>query len=71
MKKDHWQAWAYWYDSAKYQNARAQLHLGWLYLSDLIAKNESKAKYYFGLACKNAETQGCDMYRKLTEKGIE
>lgn len=35
-----------------------------------VRQNLSKAKEYFGQACDNGAQQGCDVYRRLNEKGI-
>lgn len=54
VEQDHWQSWSYWHNAAKQNYAEAQYGLGMLYLSGKVGKNLKEAKYYFGLACKNA-----------------
>lgn len=62
---------AKWYRKAAEQNsAEAQFGLGSLY-NGILVKDLPKAKYFFGIACKNGETKACAAYQKLKAEGMK
>lgn len=70
MPKDIWKTWRYWHQAAKQNEAKAQFGLGSLY-NGILVKDLPKAKYFFGIACKNGETKACDAYQKLKAEGVK
>ncbi|AHG74497.1 hypothetical protein X781_23540 [Mannheimia sp. USDA-ARS-USMARC-1261] len=51
--------------------AQAQMRLGFSYNEGrIVRRDQSKAKYYYGLACDNSNTNGCKIYAELDKQGV-
>jgi len=63
----------HWYsEAAKLGNAPALMNLGILYENGRgVRQNLFTAKSYFGQSCDKGLQLGCDLYKRLNEKGVK
>ena len=70
VRQDDAQAVAWYRKAAEQGEAAAQYNLGLRYYNgEGVRQNKSTAKEWFGNACDLGYQQGCDEYRKLSQRG--
>ncbi len=70
VRQDYHQAVAWYRKAAEQGNAMAQYNLGVMYDNGKgVRQNYSVAKEWYGKACDLGHQQGCDEYRKLSQRG--